>query len=45
MISVKTYIKSNNEFVEFNHYEEAFEDSDYIEGAGKDHVTLFFCTK
>ena len=33
MISVKTYIKSNNEFVEFNHYEEAFEDSDYIEGA------------
>lgn len=33
MISVKTYIKSKNEFVEFNHYKEVFEDSDYIEGA------------
>lgn len=33
MISVKTYIKNNNEFVEFSHYTEAFKDSFYIEGA------------
>lgn len=32
-ISLKTYIKNNNEFVEFSHYTEAFKDSFYIEGA------------
>lgn len=33
MISVKTYIKNKNEFVEFSHYTEAFKDSFHIEGA------------
>lgn len=33
MILVKTYIKSKNNFIEFNDYTEKFEDSDYIEGA------------
>lgn len=33
MISVKTYIKKNNEFVELHEYKDSIDDLNYIEGA------------